>query len=98
MEQALPVQGDWLNFNRFALRAEKTVPLGPLRCVGAAAPSVCSSLFSLCISVGAAAPSVCSPAFPLYSLRFALRAEDRRRPWGGHLGGRCGCLGAAQVH
>lgn len=31
MEQALPLQRDWLNFNRFALRAEKTVPLGPLR-------------------------------------------------------------------
>jgi outer membrane protein insertion porin family len=31
MEQALPLQPDWLNFNRFALRAEKTLPLGPFR-------------------------------------------------------------------
>ncbi|KAL4449506.1 hypothetical protein ABPG77_007150 [Micractinium sp. CCAP 211/92] len=31
MEQAVPLQPDWLNFNRFTLRAEKTLPLGPLR-------------------------------------------------------------------
>ncbi|KAI3429606.1 hypothetical protein D9Q98_005692 [Chlorella vulgaris] len=31
MEQALPLQRDWLNFNRFALRAEKTLGLGPVR-------------------------------------------------------------------
>ncbi|KAI7843074.1 hypothetical protein COHA_003245 [Chlorella ohadii] len=31
MEQALPLQSDWLNFNRFTLRAEKTLPIGPLR-------------------------------------------------------------------
>jgi hypothetical protein len=35
MEQALPLQPDWLNFNRFALRAEKTLPLGPFRWVPA---------------------------------------------------------------
>lgn len=27
----MPLQPDWLNFNRFTLRAEKTLPLGPLR-------------------------------------------------------------------
>lgn len=32
MEQAVPLQPDWLNFNRFTLRAEKTLPIGPLRC------------------------------------------------------------------
>jgi outer membrane protein insertion porin family len=31
MEQAVPLQRDWLNFNRFTLRADKGVPLGPLR-------------------------------------------------------------------
>ena len=29
-------QSDWLNFNRFTLRAEKTIPIGPLRCTTAA--------------------------------------------------------------
>ena len=33
MEQALPLQSDWLNFNRFTLRAEKTIPLGPFKWV-----------------------------------------------------------------
>jgi outer membrane protein insertion porin family len=31
MEQAVPLQRDWLNFNRFTLRADKGIPLGPLR-------------------------------------------------------------------
>ena len=31
-------QSDWLNFNRFTLRAEKTIPIGPLRCTAAAQP------------------------------------------------------------
>ena len=33
LEQALPLQSDWLNFNRFTLRAEKTIPLGPFKWV-----------------------------------------------------------------
>lgn len=48
MEQAVPLQGDWLNFNRFAVRAEKTVPIGPLRC----SPGRCGS------GAGAGAPCV----------------------------------------
>eukprot|EP00887_Chlorella_sp_A99_P003922 scaffold11.g3922.t1 len=31
MEQALPLQQEWLNLNRFSLRAGKTVPVGPIR-------------------------------------------------------------------
>jgi len=31
MEQAVPLQRDWLNFNRFTVRADKSVPLGPFR-------------------------------------------------------------------
>lgn len=31
MEQALPLQTDWLNFNRFTLRADKSLPLGPMK-------------------------------------------------------------------
>ena len=31
MEQALAIQADWLNFNRFRLRSEHTLPLGPYR-------------------------------------------------------------------
>ena len=31
MEQSVPLRSDWLNFNRFTLRAEKTLPLGPLK-------------------------------------------------------------------
>ena len=48
MEQAVPLQGDWLNFNRFAVRAEKTMPIGPLRC----SPGRCGS------GAGAGAPCV----------------------------------------
>lgn len=33
MEQAVPLKQDWLNFNRFRLRGEKTVPIGPLQLV-----------------------------------------------------------------
>ena len=35
MEQAVPLQGDWLNFNRLTLRAERTVPIGPVKCARA---------------------------------------------------------------
>lgn len=31
MEQAVPLRPDWLNFNRFTLRADKAVPVGPAR-------------------------------------------------------------------
>ena len=31
MEQAVPLQRDWLNFNRFTLRADRGIPVGPLR-------------------------------------------------------------------
>jgi outer membrane protein insertion porin family len=31
MEQSVPLQRDWLNFNRFTLRADRSLPLGPLR-------------------------------------------------------------------
>lgn len=31
MEQAIPLNRDWLNFNRFTLRADKAIPLGPLK-------------------------------------------------------------------
>lgn len=49
MEQAVPVQPDWLNFNRFTLRAEKTLPIGPLRCVAlhVAAPAQRGALLRL---------------------------------------------------
>lgn len=36
MEQAIPLSRDWLNFNRFRVRAEKTVPVGPCQVVVAA--------------------------------------------------------------
>lgn len=31
MEQAVPLRPDWLNFNRFTVRADKAVPVGPIR-------------------------------------------------------------------
>lgn len=31
MEQALPLHRDWLNFNRFSMRADKGIGLGPLK-------------------------------------------------------------------
>ena len=31
MEQALPIHKDWLNFNRFSVRADKGIGIGPLK-------------------------------------------------------------------
>lgn len=36
MEQAIPLSREWLNFNRFRVRAEKTVPVGRCQVVVAA--------------------------------------------------------------
>ena len=36
-------QSDWLNFNRFTLRAEKTLPIGPLRWAAAAAAAAAAA-------------------------------------------------------
>lgn len=41
MEQAVPVQADWLNFNKFTLRADRAFQLGPLTYVIIVGWAVC---------------------------------------------------------